>query len=102
MTSLFIVGILSTFGTQPVSRTILISVEPPLPMTRPGFIASIWTSLKSGTNLIAFLRDCPPREALSKYLSCVSSGSFRLDVSLLTMSFFFIAAETLLMTCSLP
>ncbi len=32
----------------------------------------------------------------------VSSGSFRLDASLLTISFFFMAAETLLMTCSFP
>ncbi|VVB77267.1 Uncharacterised protein [uncultured archaeon] len=102
MTSLFIVGILRTLGTQPVSRTIFIRVDPPLPMTRPGFMASICTSLKSGTNLIESSDTPASLGTISSILAFVSSGSFRLDASLLTISFFFMLVETLLMTCSLP
>ncbi len=101
-TSLFMGGILSTFGTHPVSRTILMSVEPCLPITSPGFIASIWTSLKSGMNLMpSWVTPASGGRRASIFLT-VWSGSMRLEVSLLTMSFFLTFVETFLMTFSSP
>ena len=79
-------GVLNIFGAHPVCLTISLEVTPYLPITNPGFVASIITSQVTSSNEISLIS--ASSGTISFTFCIVSSGSNKTLLSDLIMILF--------------